>query len=59
MYIPRSGSTAKECTEVNKPERTIKVPKSDKENVTGDDNTNDNKNDDQNDNKNDNNNYEK
>jgi len=33
MYIPRSGSTAKECTEVNKPERTIKVPKSDKENV--------------------------
>ena len=33
MYIPRSGSTAKECTEVNRPERTINVPKRDNENV--------------------------
>ena len=32
MKAPRSGSTAKACTEVSTPERTRKVPSSDSEN---------------------------
>ena len=31
MYIPRSGSTAKECTEVSTPERTMKAPSNENE----------------------------
>lgn len=33
MNTPRSGSTAKACTEVRTPERTRKVPRSEKEKV--------------------------
>ena len=33
IKTPRSGSVAKACTEVNTPDRTKNVPKSDKENV--------------------------
>ncbi len=33
MKVPRSGSTAKECTEVSTPERTRKVPSSESEKV--------------------------
>ena len=33
MYIPRSGSTANECTEVSTPDRTMKAPSSENENA--------------------------
>ncbi len=33
MKAPRSGSVAKACTEISTPERTRKVPSSDKENA--------------------------
>ena len=33
MKMPRSGSVAKACTDVNTPERTRNVPKSESENV--------------------------